>query len=406
MRHSNAGGIFKYPGPRGRALYRVSIRYKDFNGRLQRYRESGFQTREQAETARDKKIRERFERPRPVMDGLTVREAWELYEPRAQVLDSYADAKTKAAHLLQHLGRIEVGPQSLNQGTIDAYRAKRRRELIRRRDKEGVLRDVPPSTSQLDHEVELLRRMLNYAVSCKRLELNPLAGVKLLDPGNKRNVRTAFLTEEQFQKVLAAALPWFRPILLMAFDHGFRKREVLDLTWSQLDLSEGRVTIWETKTDAPKVVHLTRRTREALALLPRARGDTPVFPNPKTGSPYRDVRVAWSKACLAAELVPGRHGVVFHDHRHSFATNARRYLIPSSVVMKMGGWKTEAMLKRYAIIDESDLREAARIIDARHASTTGVDKLPASTGSDSKGHEEATASGSRLGGKDGDAASS
>ena len=50
------------------------------------------------------------------------------------------------------------------------------------------------------------------------------------------NVRRVVLDEAAFQRFSAAAEEWLRPILLVAFDSGMRKSEVLNLRWSQLDL--------------------------------------------------------------------------------------------------------------------------------------------------------------------------
>ena len=55
----------------------------------------------------------------------------------------------------------------LNAGDVDAYRNARLGELTRR--------GTAPMPGTLDREVELLKRMLNYAVTCRRLPSNPIA---------------------------------------------------------------------------------------------------------------------------------------------------------------------------------------------------------------------------------------
>jgi hypothetical protein len=75
------------------------------------------------------------------------------------------------------------------------------------------------------------------------------------------NVRRVVLDEEAFQRLQASAEKWLRPILLVAFDTGMRKSEVLNLRWSQVDLRAGAVRLEaeDTKTDEPRVVCLTSR---------------------------------------------------------------------------------------------------------------------------------------------------
>src|SRR5258708_11112877 len=69
--------------------------------------------------------------------------------------------------------------------------------------------------------------------------------------------------------------------------------------------------------------------------------------------------------CKAVKLT----GVWFHDLRRSFVTNARRGGVPESVVMKMSGHRTRAVFDRYNIVEEDDLREAIKRIEAGRASS-------------------------------------
>jgi integrase len=53
-----------------------------------------------------------------------------------------------------------------------------------------------------------------------------------------------------------------------------------------------------------------------------------------------------------------------HDLRHSFCTLARRRGIAESVVMQSSGHKTRAVFDRYNLVDESDARELAKVMEA------------------------------------------
>lgn len=51
-----------------------------------------------------------------------------------------------------------------------------------------------------------------------------------------------------------------------------------------------------------------------------------------------------------------------HDFRRTAARNLIRAGVPQHVVMKLCGWKTDAMFRRYAIVDERDLRDAVELL--------------------------------------------
>jgi hypothetical protein len=51
--------------------------------------------------------------------------------------------------------------------------------------------------------------------------------------------------------------------------------------------------------------------------------------------------------------------LLFHDLRRSGARNYRRAGVTEDVIMRIGGRKTPSMFRRYNVVDERDLAEAA-----------------------------------------------
>ena len=84
----------------------------------------------------------------------------------------------------------------------------------------------------------------------------------------------------------------------------------------------------------------------------------------RDGKPIKNLRKAWDTACKAAGC-PGR---IPHDFRRTAVRNVERAGVPRSAAMAMVGHKTEAIYRRYAIVDAGVLREAATKID--HAAGT------------------------------------
>jgi integrase len=75
----------------------------------------------------------------------------------------------------------------------------------------------------------------------------------------------------------------------------------------------------------------------------------------RDGAAIVSFRRAWRSACREAG-VPGR---LFHDFRRTSVRNLERAGVSRSVAMKLTGHKTEAVYRRYAIVNDSDLRAAA-----------------------------------------------
>ncbi len=191
--------------------------------------------------------------------------------------------------------------------------------------------------------------------------------VKLL---HKPNVRRSVLDDAAFGKLLTAAEAELKPIILVAYDTGMRLREVLGLRWSQVNLKLGviKLSAEDTKTEEPRTVFLTSRVQQALEAQPRhIKGDW-VFTNPETEEAWKDIRKVFHRACKAVKLT----GVWFHDLRRSFVTNARRRGVPESVVMRMSGHRTRSVFERYNIVEEDDLREAVKRIEAGIPKSSGI----------------------------------
>jgi len=88
----------------------------------------------------------------------------------------------------------------------------------------------------------------------------------------------------------------------------------------------------------------------------------------RDGEPIKSFRGAWRSACKTAGL-PGR---IFHDFRRTAVRNLERAGVSRSVAMQMVGHKTEAIYRRYAIVNDADLRAAAEQLAAVSERRTGT----------------------------------
>lgn len=118
-------------------------------------------------------------------------------------------------------------------------------------------------------------------------------------------------SREVVKGLQAAPTPLFRRIMRFAVLTGMRQAEVLHLTWRQVDLARGALSLDRTKTDAARAVPLNPRAMRLLGDLPHRRGL--VFAQ-ENGQPYRNFPsqfAVWRR----------RNKVLFkfHDLRHRFA---------------------------------------------------------------------------------------
>ena len=149
--------------------------------------------------------------------------------------------------------------------------------------------------------------------------------------------------------------PW-QDILDLAYYSGWRKQEILGLTWEEIDEAGGviRLSPARSKTLVGRILPISPPIADALNRR-RARRDpdSPLVFH-RDGITIRRWRTAWRTACQAAG-VPTRF---LHDCRRTAARNLIRANVPERVAMLLTGHKSRAIFDRYNIINEQELLEA------------------------------------------------
>jgi integrase len=56
-------------------------------------------------------------------------------------------------------------------------------------------------------------------------------------------------------------------------------------------------------------------------------------------------------------------GLLFHDLRRTAARILRAAGVPEEIIMRIAGWKTSSIFRRYAIVDKADVREALQRLE-------------------------------------------
>ncbi|MBV8139346.1 MAG: tyrosine-type recombinase/integrase [Deltaproteobacteria bacterium] len=138
----------------------------------------------------------------------------------------------------------------------------------------------------------------------------------------------------------------------------------LDAGWLRLEPGEGKTAEGRMFPLTPELRTVLEKQREWVRGLERATGQIIpwVFVH-DDGTPILNFRYSWKKACRQAG-VSKRH---VHDFRRTAVRDLERAGVPRSAAMKMSGHQTETVYRRYAIVDEGMMREAAEKLSRLHS---------------------------------------
>jgi len=168
-------------------------------------------------------------------------------------------------------------------------------------------------------------------------------------------------------------VPHLWHVVEVALNTGFRREEVLSLTWDAIDYKNAIIRLQDVKdpTKELRTVPLNRRLTEALEDLWQDRGMSQgpkvdwVFHKPD-GERFLDVKRSFHTAMRMAGITRFR----FHDLRHTFASRLVMAGVPLFEVMKLMGHTSMDMTMRYAHLAPKTLKDAVAKLD--HVPQAGV----------------------------------
>jgi integrase len=226
------------------------------------------------------------------------------------------------------------------------------------------------SDGTIRNELDLLTAALKVAYNAGKLQRLPA-----VQKPTPHNTRAGFVNDDQFAAIHKRLPVELGAAMTVSYVFGWRKNEVLGLQRRHYDVAAGtlRLDPGTTKNKEGRVVHLTAELRALLdAQLVRVRDLERrlgrvipwIFPHldgKYIGQRMVDVRRVWEGACRDA----GVPGILIHDLRRSAVRNMEAAGVPRSVAMKLTGHKTERIYARYSIVSDSDLKNAASILERR-----------------------------------------
>ena len=181
--------------------------------------------------------------------------------------------------------------------------------------------------------------------------------------------KTRWLSPAEALRLVDAAAPHLRPLLLFILCTGARLSEALYLDWADVDLPAAKAVFRDTKNGTDRAAALPEAAVLLLANLPPVKtgpnyseiipGRTGAVFRTDDGSPYADtgrqfggqIKTGFRSALMRAQL----REVTPHDLRHTWATWFYALTKDPLLLKAEGGWATLAMVERYAHLMPSAL---------------------------------------------------
>ena len=220
------------------------------------------------------------------------------------------------------------------------------RAFIDKRMKEGV------AHATINRSLAALKRAYTLALQCTPPKVAAVPYIPML---KESNTRKGFFERDEYLK-LKAALPFYlRPILTFGYMYGWRRGEIRNLTWDQVDLTQGVVRLEPgmAKNEQAREVYLNEECLRDLVFLYATRGNCKYVFHWR-GRKIGDFRKTWASAYRKI----GLKEKLFHDLRRTAVRDLVRSGVPERVAMQITGHRTRAVFDRYNIVSSDDLRKA------------------------------------------------
>ncbi len=255
----------------------------------------------------------------------------------SEAVISYIEAQPRAAGTKRLLNRLlrAIGDMPLSSITQDTIGRARRALLATEASPATVRRGI----------IVPLRAVLRHANRMGWCD------VPAFEIPRQPSGRTRYLLPAEADRLVEAAAPHLKPLLIFLLCTGARMSEALELEWRDVDLIGRRAIFWRTKNGQRRVATLHRRGIHVLADH-RGSGTNAVFFTHR-GRPYADrdrqgggqIKTAWKaavrRAGIDAELSP-------HDLRHTWASWHYAVHLDLLALKAEGGWSSVALVERYA----------------------------------------------------------
>jgi len=270
---------------------------------------------------------------------------WYLGQEKLKALAYHKTLKSNLKHFKKEFGDHMVN--GIKQVDLENFQVKMKKDY---------------SDAYIDQIIEGIKNAIYKAFD------NDLIGGDCLKPFRKTkklmrrgdNARKRTLTYQEYEKLLDHLPTHSKGVFACGYWTGCRAGEILTLHWDNVDMANRLIHLSAemTKEKKEKTVPISKTLRSILMQIKNKEGYVFKY----AGKPIKDIRDGLRRACEKTDIAYGRfteNGLIFHDLRRTFATDARKAKIARNVIMAIMGHSDRGnMNARYDQVDKSDLIQA------------------------------------------------
>lgn len=275
-----------------------------------------------------------------------------------QYLKSKKSVTVHCAAILSYFGESallsEIGTKEMSK-----YVAHRRGIMVEDEHGQKVQKY---SESSINREIAAFRKMYNIARETWDFQVATInfKQLRLREPEN----RTRWESQDNLDKIIQAAAPHLRGIILFALYTGARLGTILNLEWR--DIRNGQITLRDVKSATRGKLHHVPIVTPLIDVL----NAQPVLDDcPKVftykGLPIKSVKRAWATALKNAKVSDFR----FHDLRHTCATWLIQAGTPIEIVKDILGHSNISTTLKYAHHKPTEKQDAMEKVLAQYRHT-------------------------------------
>ncbi len=229
------------------------------------------------------------------------------------------------------------------------------------------------SPATVNHIIISLQKLYRYALEREYITgKNPVKLIKKLKTDNKRE---RFLSKEEVDLLMSAIKIKSEQLYEMAMVSlwcGLRASEIFKLTWADIDLTQGIISVKDTKSSKNRAAFMPD-TLKQLFIAKKGRAINKkqsdlLFPA-QNGKEIQKISHTFNRVVqelhLNKDITDSRQKVVFHTLRHTYAS----WLVQSGVdlytVQKLMGHSNISMTERYAHLGDNTFKTAIKNLERR-----------------------------------------